>query len=270
MTISARIIADSVASNNKRITTFILKYPRFIHAEFMTHRVMSRNSASSRAIPSAKFIDDIINDPAMPISWGKNCRGMQSNEELSEEVKDKAKKIWLDTRDMVIEKVKELLELGLHKQIANRMIEPWFNITVLATATEWDNFFKLRFHKDAQPEIHELAKQMHIALNNGEPTYVPVDGWHIPFGDRCEGLSFQEKLKVAVARAARVSYNNFEGEIDFQKDFQLHDDLKKNGHFSPFEHCAQALASNIPSGNFIGWLQYRKTIFGENGIENLN
>lgn len=264
--IECRIIADSISESKKRITTFVCTFPRFILAEFNTHRVFSRNAASSRAIPSKKFIDQINNHPAMPIHWGKEQSGMQARSELSPSDIPVAQEIWLQARDKMIHCAKEMMSIGVHKQIVNRLLEPWFNVTVILTATEFDNFFKLRCHKDAQPEIQDLALKMKDCLKESTPKAINFGDWHIPFGDRFidEKLSIQEKLKICVARCARVSYLNFDGVIDHQKDYDLHDVLAKEGHWSPFEHCASPSANLWEySGNFMGWHQYRKSFENE-------
>jgi thymidylate synthase ThyX len=82
--ISAKIIADSISESEygDRITTFELEYPRFIHGELMTHRLFSRNAASSRAIPINKMMDQVLTAPAMPVEWGLNKSGMQAEEML--------------------------------------------------------------------------------------------------------------------------------------------------------------------------------------------
>lgn len=268
MNISAKVIAHSVGDYaNQEIATLSVTLPRLVLAEFNTHRVLSRNSASSRAITIDKFIANVIEKPFLPVYWGKNQSGMQASVELSPDEIVVAQNIWLDARDKMIESVRKLQELGVHKQISNRLLEPWFYTTILVTATTWSNFFKLRCHKDAQPEIRKAAECMRDALNQSVPKKLKVGEWHIPFGDKfVDGLSIEEKLKVATARAARVSYLNFEGKIEYQKDFELHDSLKNSGHWSPFEHCAKlAPGPFTQSGNFRGWIQYRKEFTGESG-----
>jgi thymidylate synthase ThyX len=259
--ITAKIIADSVnkVSGNKRITSFVLTYPRFIHSELLTHRVFSRNAASSRAIPIDKFIEDVLTDPAMPTQWGRNQKGMQSYEEVDEETKIKAMQEWNKARDSAVQHAKSLQQLGLHKQIVNRVMEPFFHITTLVTATEYSNWFKLRAHKAAQPEIRELAYLMQELYNNSTPQLKDIGEWHIPFGDKhADGLGVEEKLKIATARAARVSYKTFDNQINFDKDYVLHDLLLEEGHFSPFEHCAQAEWGVFD--NFNQWRSYRSII----------
>lgn len=299
--IKADILLDSVNSCGNRITTWILTYPKFIHSEFLTHRVFSRNASSSRAIPVKKMIDDVKNNPAMPVFWGKNQSGMQAAVELDNVTRRRrsvgkplleysqwehfdtiqphgttywdydltdleyAKYKWLEARDQAIRQVEGLVDLGLHKQISNRILEPWMHITVIATATEMGNFFALRAHVDAQPEFRALAYLMLEKYNESIPTDLGAGGWHIPFGDRIpEGISLEDKLKIATARCARTSYMTFEGEIDPQKDYELHDRLMTSGHWSPFEHCAKANWNGAWSGNFKGWTQYRKSFFNEN------
>lgn len=263
MSINAKIIRDSISPSGKRITTWVLEYPRFIHAEFMTHRVFSRNAASSRAIPIDKFIETVKNEPASPVFWGKNQSGMQAAVELDDDAKSEAQKVWLDARDKMIESVRALQAIGAHKQISNRLLEPWFNIKVVATATEYKNFFELRAHKDAQPEFKELAFIMKELYDKNDPDLLLDGQWHIPFGDNMpESTSIEERLKIATARCARVSYYNFEGEIDPKKDYALYDKLFSTPfHASPFEHCAQydsRYENDIyHTRNFVGFVQYR-------------
>lgn len=262
--IDARIILDSINPCGNRLTTWILVYPRIILAEFNTHRAFSRNSASSRAIPIEKIIGRVKDHPFIPTYWGANQKGMQAAAEIPIELQSDAIEIWLKARDNAIESVRSLLKLNVHKQIVNRLLEPWMYIETLVTGTDFENYFCLRAHPDAQPEFQKLAYLMLEKYNESIPTPVAEGDWHIPFADKhCEGLTLEEKLKVAAARQARVSYANFEGEIDHQKDFDLHDKLFAAGHFSPFESSAQACATPERHGNFVGWKQYRKTLPNE-------
>jgi len=259
--ITARIIADSCCSavEGKRITSFILEYPRWIHAELLTHRMFSRNAASSRAIPVSKFIEDVLTQPAMPVHWGANQKGMQADNEVDGDTKTKAMLIWHSAKDAAVGYASQLNELGIHKQIVNRLMEPFFHITTLVTATEFKNFFKLRAHKAAQPEIRELAYKMLELYENNIPQKKDFGDWHIPFGDQyLTGLSIGQQLKVATARSARVSYKNFEGEINLEKDYQLHNTLLAEGHFSPFEHSA--ICEVGVHDNFDCWKSYRNII----------
>lgn len=295
--INAKILLDSVNVAGNRITTWVLTYPRFFHSELMTHRVFSRNASSSRAIPVKKMLDDVKNNPAMPVFWGKNQSGMQAAEELDKIEKkwigvgsvyrtdrEQAEYLWLKARDEAVATVEEMVKVGLHKQIANRLLEPWMHITVIATATEHENFFSLRAHKDAQPEFQALAYLMLDRYQSSTPTKLAPNEWHIPFGDNLDRIRLKgiwEKtngtrtiytqsdvnemlLKVATARCARVSYLNFEGKDDYEADIALSERLSQSGHWSPFEHCALSLGKDEQSGNFRGWKQYRKFFPMEN------
>lgn len=296
MSIKAEIVADSINPVGNRLTSFVLEYPRFVHAEVMTHRVFSKNAASSRAIPIEKVIQQVIDNPAMPVWWGKNQSGMSAKEELDDKTiksqngysgqytdKDMAQILWLKSRDLAIEQVKKLNALGLHKQIANRILEPWFNIRIILSGTEFENFFALRAHADAQPEFQQLANQMLEEYNNSTPKKLKAGEWHIPFGDNIDidrvneiigepiGYTYEKcltetKIKIAIARCARVSYFNFEGKDDYEADIKLCDRLFGNNpkHLSPTEHVAMAINEPTQIGNFVGFQQYRKFFDDEN------
>lgn len=266
----AKIIGDSVNPCGNRLTTFELEYPRFVHAELMTHRVFSRNSASSRAIPITTLMDRVEKDPAMPIWWGKNQKGMQAKEELQGQDLEDVKKLWLEGRDAMLELAAKLDAKGLHKQVTNRILEPWMFITVIVTSTEYDNWFHLRAHKDAQPEIQWVAKEMLKLYESSTPAQLKAGEWHTPYveiddsshplyvtpEEAEEGSMFY--VKISTARCARVSYLTHDGVRSLSKDMVLHDKLKASGHWSPFEHSACALDTPERVGNFQGWRQYRK------------
>lgn len=271
--ISAKIIADSIAPSNVRLTTFVLTYPRFIHSEFMTHRVFSRNASSSRAIPTNKFIDDIKNDTAMPTSFSKNCKGMQAKEEINNQ--DEAKQVWLEARDSMLKFAEKLSSIGVHKQHANRLLEPFQHMSVICTSTFYSNFFALRTHKDAQPEFQELANKMLEIYHVSEPDELLENEWHLPFVTPKEKnnvmyglITHDDLIKISVARCARVSYKNHDGTINsLEKDIELYSRLILNSpmHASPAEHQAMAISDpNVISGNFKGWLQFRKSLANEN------
>lgn len=281
--IEARVILDSITEDEHRLITFVGKFPRFCLAELNTHRALSRNSASSRAIPQARLIKRIEDQLALPVTWGKNQAGMQAEENVGIELGEEAESVWRSASIEGILHAKKLADIGIHKQIANRLLEPFFYTEAIISATELGNFFNLRCHKDAQPEFQELAFCMLQAYVDSTPKLLKAGEWHIPFGDKYieEGLTLEQQIKIGVARCARVSYLNFEGEIKHEKDYQLHDDLLASGHMSPFEHVAKAqsywechdygdeIRENprlVPSGNFIGWQQYRKTLPNENRI----
>ena len=272
--ITAKVIEDSISQHGVRLTTLQLCYPRFIHAEFMTHRVFSRNASSSRAIPVAKMIEQVRNGPAMPIHWGKNQPGMQANEELTGEELANAKEAWLTAAELAATQASILHKIGAHKQVANRILEPFQYMHVIVTATEWDNFFELRDHPDAQPEIHALAIVMKHAFANSRPVILLDGGWHLPYVTRAEraehGHDIELLLKLSAARCARVSYLTHDGqEPSIEKDVALYERLVGGVplHASPIEHQATPLSEpDMWSGNFRGWLQNRKLVessFGE-------
>jgi thymidylate synthase ThyX len=281
MAFAARILADSLAPSTRRLTTFEITYPRCIHSEIMTHRILSKNAASSRAIPTEKLIARVLEDPFVPETWGKNQKGMQADEELSDTDKDMAHVIWLLARDQAVAKARALVNLGLHKQIANRVIEPWMWITVIISGTTWTNWFGLRDHKDAEPHFQKIAKMMRELYEASMPRELKLHEWHLPLwgfegdeeeakiiaateGSPEEGLILTRRIarKVSVGRCARVSYLTHDGRRDLREDILLHDRLMNAnpGHWSPFEHIAKAEGgAGHRSGNFFGWTQYRKT-----------
>lgn len=264
-TISAKVIRDSINKHGIRLTTLQLRYPLIIHAEFLTHRVFSRNSASNRAIPFEKILKEVEEDPFIPIYWGKNKPGMQANEEVNCE--SACKETWLSAIDDAIYAAKNLNKLGLHKQIVNRVLMPYQHINTIVTATDWDNFFELRDHEDAEPHIRKLAKEIKIALNNSNPdqyfdnTDLIDWQWHLPYitNDEMKRYGFNDpKLrKASVARCARVSYNNHDNSSpDVEKDILLADRLLKSKHLSPFEHQA-TVGLGRRYNNFNTWKSYR-------------
>ena len=140
--ISAKIVADSINPEGNRITTMEVVFPRIILSEFNTHRMFSRNSASSRAIPFKKMLKMVEEDPFIPIAWQKAHKGMQGSQYFDEEESKAQSKRWLQARDEAIRLAKSLNYEGVTKQITNRLLEPFMYHKVLVTATEWDNFVK--------------------------------------------------------------------------------------------------------------------------------
>jgi thymidylate synthase ThyX len=266
--ISVKIVADSINGSGIRLTTVECVYPRFIHAQLMTHRVFSRSASSSRAIPVNKLIDAVEADPAMPMSWGKNQRGMQATETFGAIDEPALKSAWLSARDAAVYHAKRLAHVGVHKQIVNRILEPFSHIHVVITATEWDNFFNLRRHDAAQPEIQALANHMFMVRAESTPVGSSglIGGWHLPYilPEEREKWPVDALLMYSVARCARVSYTNHgTDKIDHEKDAILHDTLLQEGHMSPFEHQARPVEFSEGNSNFKGWRQYRKTIPNE-------
>lgn len=289
--IEAKIIKDSVAPSGIRLTTFVLTYPRFIHAEFMTHRMFSRNASSSRAIPVKKSIQMVLDNPVVPLAFTRNKAGMQGGDPLDEQASKNAEYAWLTAMGYAVKYAQMLADLDVHKQYANRILEPFAHITVVCTATDYDNFFALRCHEMAQPEIHVLADLMYDARQKSTPQVLQEGQWHLPFisdedadavvakrstsdSTFCDVYSVDDiLLKMSVARCARVSYLNHEGKKPtIDEDLQLYNRLVGSApiHASPAEHQAKASSSkHAVSGNFRGWIQYRKTLANEN-IEQFN
>lgn len=261
---SCRILADSMAPSGFRLTTFEVTYPRFVHSELMTHRMLSRNAASSRAIPFEKMLERL---GARPVEWGKNQKGMQAGGSLDFHGRLFAEARWNCAEAEAIEAAKKLHDLGLHKQIVNRLLEPFQFITTLISATDFRNFFKLRNHAAAQPELRVIAAEMQRRYEDHIPTILHAGDWHLPliFDDERKQYTETFLRDVSVGRCARVSYLTHDGKRDVGKDIELAGRLSRDGHWSPFEHVAVASESPLRSGNFQGWMQYRKTFVGEDG-----
>ena len=279
--ISAKIIADSVNQFGNRLTTLELVYPRLIHAEALTHRRFSRNASSSRAVPVAKLSDIAISEMVEPIRYGKNQAGMQATEEnLEGESLESAKLIWRQMAEFCAEGAKQLGELGLHKQWANRPLEWFSNIRVLMSGTEWDNFFELRIHENAQPEFYELAHLIRHTMQNAEPKQLKYSEWHLPYISKEDRKLYPESVlvKISAARCCRVSYLKHDGTTpNIEEDFKLYARLvgQTIPHYSPLEHQATpdvndaGYAYDMPHlhGNFVGWKQYRKMHELENRMQ---
>lgn len=315
-TISAKnVLASRHALTGDRLNTLLLRYPRWIHAEFMTHRMFSRNASSSRAIPVEKLIQDVLDDPAVPLFWGGNQKGMQAARECNEKIRLYSRPIidqnygspfvnfereeytneeaWLRARDQATEMARAFADAGYHKQLVNRLLEPFSHITVVATATNWSNFLALRDHPDAEPHIQILAREIRKALDGADVQELQPGEWHMPFVlkqdvvDAIDHLRNGEKLnptperienrliKLSVARCASTSYKTVDGfDMTLDRAIELHDKLLNSNpmHASPFEHQAQAdewvninnwYVNAEQHGNFTGFIQYRKTLPGE-------
>lgn len=233
--ISAKVIADSI-SNGVRITSLQLHLPKFILAEMNTHRLLAKCSASSRAIPTDKIIKMLDEDYFSPIYWGKNKAGMEANEALSLKEEQQAKLIWRKAFENAVKSVKELQLLGVHKQTINRLLEPFMWVDTICTATEWDNFFKLRISEHAQPEMRALAEAMKEAMDNSIPV---VRMWHLPYVRKEEQQKDLVDFKISAARCARVSYlKHDQTKPSIAEDLALADKLKDLCHHSPFDLSA--------------------------------
>lgn len=342
--IKAEVLARSINPQGDELITYLLVYPRFIHSELMTHRMFSRNSASSRAIPFEKMVKMVEEDPFIPIAWQKDHKGMQGSEYFTDSDNiEGCKHEWLKARDYAVEQAsvlnEDLGEGGVTKQLCNRLLEPfmWHTVLVTTSVTEESllNFFELRCpkyifgkntskpeiwrskedaikkypdwktHNDlfwntmnySQAEIHiqALAEAMWDARNESTPTKLTYGQWHLPFNDKIDttkiDLDYDDgtwlfktaRIKIATARCARLSYNNHNGEIDYQKDIELHDRLLRDHHMSPFEHVAVVATdsqyretyihrnNNYEHGwfnNFRGFIPYRYLIENNYDLQN--
>lgn len=293
MSISAKVIADS-SSGSARITTFELEYPRFIHSELMTHRVFSRNAASSRAIPIKTMHEHILAHPARPIHWGTNKPGMQAGPELTGADLSMASYYWDCAARAAVSSSQDLANAGLHKQIANRVTEPFQIMKTIVTATEWDNWYYLRNHEDAQPEIRELAKAMLKAHTSSVPMLLYPGEWHVPYVERVRNpvdgnlyyqdnhgtaLSLADARIVSASCCAQVSYRKNDDSLE--KAHKVYDRLinSEPAHASPIEHQATPMQlshehmgsttweagvthcdrfGEFWSANFRGWIQFRQ------------
>lgn len=297
--IKATVIAHSISPEGIGLITFELEYPRFIHSEFMTHRMLSKNSASSRAIPIKAMHEHIMKYPQMPVHWGKNQPGMSAKEEVDPLTKEGAKGVWMAAINSAISHAKVLSDMGLHKQVANRVTEFAMQMKVVVSGTEWANFFHLRHHEDADPTIRDLAETMLKAVSFSDAVLLQPGDWHLPyvdtilpgFGDEKQvvryyigdqELSLEEAKMVSASCCAQVSYRKEDASLEKAK--MIFDKLINSQpvHASPVEHQATPINEEASepfdsnyweegithitkdgdfwSGNFRGWIQHRQLI----------
>lgn len=286
----ARIIADSISANTgQRITTFEVEFPRIVLAENNTHRTLSRSYASSRAIPIEKCIEQVQTSPFIPSDFGKNQSGMSASQNIEGDDLVKARREWLSARDKAVWQAKELAHIGVHKQLANRLLEPFTYIKGIITATEFKNFFFLRIADDAQPEIRELAEKMKEAMNDSTPQPLYSGEWHLPyfvytgagtyraiFNNELE-LPLEEAKMISVSLCAQVSYRNEDASLEKAKKLWKILFEGRAIHGSAAEHQATPVTSETDkgithflnderktpcSGNLQNWIQYRQ-LFNE-------
>lgn len=256
---SASVLADSITADGQRLTTLQVRMPRIVLAEFNTHRRLSRNSASSRAIPVSKQIAMVLDDPFVPAKFPLNQPGMSAAAYLEpgDPAFDVEVEHWLADRDHAVQSTRARAERGIHKQIANRILEPFMWHEAIVSATEWGNFIALRAHPAAQPEIQEPAEAIRDAIAASTPAPRAAGEWHLPLtgfeGD--DQLDTIDLIKVSIGRCARVSYLTHFGTRDPKADLALFERLQESRHLSPFEHAAQATPGQW--ANFDGWRQAR-------------
>jgi thymidylate synthase ThyX len=267
MTVQAKIIADSINERGTRVTTFELEYPRIIHSELMTHRVFSRNAASSRAIPVKTMIDLIEANPAMPSQWGKNQPGMQAKEELDSVSKESVKQLWLHACSDAVAHARVMNDVGAHKQVINRITEPYQHMKVVLTATNYANWFYLRDHVDADPTIAELAAKMKYEYDYNEPYWLEEGAWHLPYvrTQKANGtfpqrywdelgtqrywdelgnqITLEQALMISVSSCAQVSYRKSDGSLEKAEVVYKRLIESKPTHASPTEHQCQVFES---------------------------
>lgn len=294
--IFVEVLADSINSEHDRLTSFHAHYPRIVLAELNTHKIIQKNSSSSRAVPVKNELSLLKSNPFIPSFWGKNQSGMQAHELLPEDKQKECEIIWKQILKYVTGKVKKLNAIGLHKQIANRWLETAQYMNTILTATEWDNFLALRNHDMAEPHLHELAKCINIALETSKPQLLNPGEWHLPFinavrnsegileyFDDTKKLLLEEAKKISASCCAQVSYRK--ADTSLEKANNIFDKLINSdpGHFSPTEHLGTPIdylllnkedktwhdtlgithmdrKYNLWSAGFCGWIQYRKEL----------
>jgi hypothetical protein len=293
--ISAKIIADSINPRGVRITTYELIYPRIIHGEFMTHRQFSRNAASSRAIPVKAMLDLIEKDPAMPVHWGMNQPGMQAEKELDENTKEAVKALWLEAARQAVSIARVMDDMKVHKQVVNRITEPFQHMRTVMTTTEKANWYWLRDHKDADPTIAALAYAMKVAEEASEPEYLEIGQWHVPYvkteiwynrdftpkslqsyyDENGVEITLEQALKISASCCAQSSFRKAETSLEKAENVFSRLIESEPVHASPVEHQAMCFDDRYYwpdgvthrdkegvywSGNFRDWIQYRQLI----------
>lgn len=272
--ISVKVIKDSINGNLNRLTTLELVYPRFIHAEMLRHRLFSRNVESSRAKPIDKNIEECMHNPVIPKHWTMNQAGMVGKECTDPDITQGMEFSYKMLAYGSAQVARKLADVGLHKQVVNRILEPYIRTKELVTASEWENFLKLRTAPDAEPHIQDLAHAIKEALDNSVPSLVLQGEWHLPYIEEKDEDLISEylneknlnenyrigiKQRVSAARCARISYKAYDGTTSIKKDLALFDKLYDGKHMSPLEHVATPLVDDEPrTCNFIGWTQLRK------------
>ena len=299
--IKAKVICDSINEQGNRLTTYELSYPRLIHSEFMTHRQFSRNAASSRAIPFDKMMEQLN---GIPSRFGAAQKGMQDNGEEHEILVlcgHDARETWELAKQESIKFSRLFKEAGYHKQIYNRLTEPYQMIKVVVSATEYDNFFWLRDDVMADPTIAELARKMKEAYDKSIPQLLKAGEWHLPYvqshyfeddGQRfivedSEGVGYyvttEQAIKVSTARCAAVSYRSVDYGLEKCEHIYQRLITDERVHASALEHQCSPIPlgatletdgvtaihkyHGLMSGNMAGWLQHRHFIKGNTKYE---
>ena len=260
--ITAKVIADSVNWTDFRVTTLELEYPRYIHSELMTHRVFSRNAASSRAIPVDKMIDIIVNQKEFFPIWTETQKGMQGKIITDEDRILMLNTEWKMARAHATHAAWNLKRAGVHKQNINRLLEPYQFMKTIVTATDWTNFFHLRLAEDVMPEMQLLARKMKEAIDKSTPVFLFKGDWHLPYIKGDEGYDTETAKKISVSCCAQVSYRKLDETPE--KALEIYNKLISGDrlHASAFEHVCTPIGDwDAPLlGNLRGWKQYRHII----------
>lgn len=263
---SAKVICDSISPTEVRLTSIEVKFHRFILPEVNTYKMISKSASSSRAVPISKRLEEVRERPQTPVEWGKNQRGMVAEEMLDEDAAHDALRIWLEAGEAAAIYAKALDVLGVHRQVASRLLEPFIEQTMLLTSVDYQNMFRQRIHPDAQPEFRELAIAIKEAYDASEPGLIGYGEWTLPYvldEERYMDISILKKLSVA--RVARTSYGN-QSQADIEKDLQLFDRLRnaEPPHSAPFEPVATPAHPGVQVlGNYPGWHQFRHIMESE-------
>lgn len=258
----AKVILDSIGPCGNRLTTMEFTIPKLWLAEFNTHCMFARNSASTRAIPYKKQRQRVLDDSFVPYEWPLEQKGMSASEnEANPHEISMLEKLWLTARDKCVDFADQMADPAyhsrpIHKQLAGRILELWQYQTVLVTgdAASYANFFYLRRNKAAAPEIRKAAELMWESYSQSQPQKLKAGEWHTPLirEDELEpfdlgpSLYGDDLLHISAARCARVSYLTHAGIRDVSEDRNLFQRLTANGHWSPLEHVCQALDAIHP------------------------
>lgn len=257
--IEARVVLDSISPDDYRLTTIECVYPRIIHAEVMTHRVFSRLSASSRAIPIQKMIDRVKEDPFIPKYIQSNQAGMSGGSDLSDIDRHNFVTRWQDSSLVAVRMAEAMAKTGAHKQLVNRVLEPYLWHKVAISSTEWDNFFRQRLGDGVEPHMRELAMKIKDALDKSTPSCIWYGDWHLPYlRESDSSLTLEEKIKVSVARSARTSYGRANDEFTLESDLGVFQKMWDGYHPSPFEFVAHPVTIDCQTANYRGWKQLRR------------
>lgn len=286
----AKVILDSIGPQGNRLTTMEFTLPKLWLAEFNTHCMFARNSASTRAIPYKKQRGYALDDPFIPFEWPIEQKGMaHSRAETDPEEIKLLEQIWLAARNKAIEfcdflaapdplrTVNRKFANPIHKQLACRLIEPWRFQTVLVTGDEgsYSNFFHLRCDFAAAPEIHKAADLMWTAYSTSSPQLLKEGEWHMPLLNiddedknvlsefAADGLYSKRLCEVSSARCARISYLTHDGKRDMKEDLNLFQRLTGNGHWSPLEHVCQAMAPHCLPQEILDKLDVQPKRYGK-------